>query len=415
MSELKISQSDAKTPDELCALLRHHHGIRQLAISLEDGVYPITPTREWADSNVIDENPGFRFGPEWTLDGRGKATLKVDYSSISDDQLDEIPMSAIISTELRFDQTRLNLHTPEEGWWAQPRGQAVRNLAIDLGFRETVDRYRSRGIKFRMGAVALAGSKAAIEKVHVTNHGSYKYENFPLRIQGAYGMYDRNLIARTDPATHIFDDGVSDSEASHMTGCLVDGYDESSNNQVSAHFIAGSVGERTPGEWVHHYRAFSYQTGNRTIGAPGSNMLQAHTCYQSLRALIEKNFAEGVVAGYYGDYHKTKAVTIRFNEFGTDALPCYHGIQIQLSPTAEGMGNAADYFSHEDYDLGPNKIVSRAHQVKLDTLGPPTATRFMRGFKVDASLSLDNQGAEVTRTGIEAQERGGCAWLRLGR
>jgi hypothetical protein len=409
MNELKISQGDAKTPTEFDALLRAHHGIRQLAISLEDGVFHTTPTREWSDSNIIEENPGWRFGPEWTLDGRGKATLMVDQSSIPDDRIDPTPLAAIRSTELRFDQARLNQHTPEEMWEWLPRGQAVRNLKIDVGFREALPRWRERRTMLRLSAIALAGHQAAIENVHVVNYGAYLYEGFPLYIQGAYGMYDRNLIALTDPETHIFDAGLQDNQCSHITDCLTEDIAVQSDigDQVSVHFIGGSAGERTPGEWTHHYRAYCYQTGNRTIGA-GSNTVQGYTVYNSLRALVARNKSKGAAIGYYGDFYKTKGVVIRENEFGTEEVPCEHGVMLMLSPTATGMGNAADYFSHEDYDIGPNKIISRGAQVRIDTLGPPTANRYIKGIKVDASLTLENHGGEVTRTGVEVQQRGGC-------
>lgn len=409
MNELKISQGDAKTPDELCALLRAHSDLQQLAISLEDGVFPIEPTRQWADENDVMLNPGFRFGRNWTLDGKGidKSVIKVDLSNTA---VGPTPLNAILTTEARFDKERVNLHTPEECWEAQPRGQAVRDLTIDLGFRENVDRWRAQGVMFRLGGIGLGGHQAAIERVRTTNYGAYKYEGFPNYIQGAYGMYDRNLIAQLDPATHIFDAGLSDRECSHIIDCPTDGYVDLVDTvaQVTVNAIMGSVGERTPGEWIHTYRAYCYQTGCKTF-ASGSNKVQGHTIYQSLRALIEYNKTDGPEIGVYGDYNKSKGITVRYNEFGTEKNPCYYGVQIQLSPTAEGQGNAAEDFSHEDYDIGPNKIFSRAAQVKIDTCGPTTARRYIKRIKVDASLTVEeNIGSELIVTGQEMQKRGGC-------
>jgi len=59
------------------------------------------------------------------------------------------------------------------------------------------------------------------------------------------------------------------------------------------------------------------------------------------------------------------------------------------------------------------KIVSRSANVKLDTLGPTTATRYIRNIAIDANLSLENTGGtNVTRTGLPPATNGGCNWLR---
>ena len=399
----------AATSADFDALMRAHADVEDLAVHLSDGIFRTAGTREWGDTNVVADNPGFRAGRQWTFDIAADSTLEWDVDAVPDDQVSDIPIHLIMSTEARFD-SRLNLHTPEEVWALQPRGQAVRGGTLDLQFSRAVDRWRAKGKMLRIGAVALAGHQAAIEGVHVTNYGAYKYEGFPLYIQGAYGMYDRNLIAELDPATHIFDADLPDEQCSHITDCLADGYVELSDvgDQVTVNAIMGSIGERTPGEWRTSYRAYCYQTGNRTV-ASGSNAVQGHTVYQSLRALVEKNKTEGAQVGYYGDFYKTKGVVIQGNEFGTEAAPCYYGIQLLLSPVAAGMGNAADDFSHEDYVIGPNKIVSRSANVKLDTLGPTTATRYIRNIATDASLSLDNRGATgVTRTGLPPATARGC-------
>ena len=399
----------AKTSAEFDDGMRAHAHVDQLAVHLLAGVFQTAGTKEWGDTNDVQANQGFRMGRNWTIDLAPGATLLWDYAA---SELTDVPLALLRSTEARFSGLAL---TPEECWAVQPRGQKVSGGTIDLQFSKAVDRWRAAGKTLRIGAVALAGHQAAIEGVHVTNYGAYKYEGFPLYIQGAYGQYDRNLIAQLDPATHIFDADLPDDQCSHITDCLADGYVELSDvgDQVTVRFVGGSVGERTPLEWIYHNRAFSYQTGNRTV-ASGSNAVQGHTVYQSLRALVEKNKTEGTQVGYYGDFYKTKGVEIRLNEFGTEAAPCYYGVQLLLSPVAAGMGNAADDFSHEDYVIGPNKIVSRSANVKLDTLGPSTATRYIRNISVDAALSLENNGAtNVTRTGVVAKR--GCnplGWFR---
>lgn len=405
MNELSLKASDFRGAEDFDALLRANFDKPDLQVHLDGGKFYTQGTREWADSPDIRENPGFRI-KNWTFDSQSGATLVWDHSKV---EPTSVPIALIRSTEMRFDLGRLNLHTPQEIWDGQPRGQTVRDLTFDLQFAEAVPKWRAAGQMLRIGAVALGGHQAAIERVHVMNYGAYKYEGFPLYIQGASGMYDRNLIAQLDPTTHIFDDGVTDSECSHITDSLADGYVELSDvgDQVTVRTILGSVGEITPGVWQQHMRAYSYQRGNRTI-ASGSNAVQGHTIYNSLRGDIDHNTSQGAAVGVYGDFFKSKGLHIWENEF----LGCdYAGIRFFLSPSASGMGNAAEQFSHEDYDIGPNKITSKSGvQVDFGTfedqlpLGPE---RYIRNMKVDASLVLEVKGTvDVTRTGQVARK--GC-------
>lgn len=397
----------AKTTGDFDGLMKGLGTVdRPLNIHLNGGTFTTVGTREWDDTNDFLLNPGFRAGRHWTFDIAADSTLKWDVDAVPDSRVDDVPLHLIMSTEARFD-SRLNLHTPEEAWDLQPRGQAVRGGTIDLQFSRAVDRWRAKGRTLRIGAVALAGHQAAIEGVHVTNYGALGHEGFPLYIQGAYGQYDRNLIAQLDPATHILDADLPDDQCSHITDCVLDGYAEvDTNDQVTCCLIAGSIGAAVVGKWQQHRRAFAYQTGNKVIASDKPNLVQGHTIYQCLRGRIDENLTMGANVGAYGDFYSTKGLLIRGNNF----FDCYHGIQFLLSPTGPG----AEQFSHQDYVIGPNVVRSRGPNVMLDTLGPPTDRRYIRNIAVDAGLTLENNGGTgITRTGagptVEATSRRGCS------
>lgn len=402
----------ARDAIEFDSLMREHAHIAELHVFLNDGVFSTASTKEWADTNDVQRNRGFRAGRHWTFDLAPDATLRWDVDAVPDDEIDDTPLHLIMSTEARFD-SRLNWHTPEEVWNLLPRGQAVRGGTIDLQFSKAVDRWKAKGKKLQIGAVALAGHQAAIEGVHVTSYGADGHEAFPLYIQGAYGMYDRDLIAQLDPATHVFDAGLSDEECSHIIHSPVDGYCEDSNDQVTARFIAGSVGQRSDGSWQQHFRAFAYQSGNRTI-ATGSNMVQAHTIYQSLRGLISKNYGECAVL-VYGDTYGSRGIVVDDNDHKG-----YHGVQLLLGPG----GVCPEQTWHEDYTItANNRFNTNGPNVRLDTLaeqykGPPTDRRYIRGIKIDRKFSVENKGAEVIWTGGSVEvpdpaERKGCSPFRF--
>jgi hypothetical protein len=406
LNELSLKASDFKGAEDFDALLRANFDKQQLAVHLDGGKFYTQGTREWDDSSSIAENPGFRIR-NWTLDSQSGATLAWDHSKVTPT---DVPIALIRTTEMRFDGQP---HTPEEIWAGQPRGQSVRDLQFDLQFSTALPRWKAAGKMLRIGAVALGGHQGAIERCHLTDWGAWGYEGFPLAIMGAFGP-DKNAIAILDPTTHVFDQGVTDSECSHITDCLADGFDETlTNDQVTVRMITGSMGCPT-GDlnwWAQTPRAYAYQRGNRTI-AQGRNIVQAHTIYNSLRGDIDHNTSQGAAVGVYGDFCKNKGLHIWLNQF----LNCdYAGIRFFLSPgDPKTIGNLAEQFSHEDYDIGPNQVTSRSGvQVDFGTFEdqlPLGAMRFIRNMKVDASLLLEAKGTipGIVRTGQVAASAKGC-------
>lgn len=385
MTELRLIGLDGPNFD---AIMRSHADVEDLNVYLEDGVYVTAGTKQWEDTEQ-----GFRMGRHWTFDLAPNARVVWDFEAA---EITEVPIHLFLSTEARFHPDFSSM-SPEDIWNRLPRGQAVRGGTLDLQFSQAVKRWRSAGKKLNIGGVLLSGHQATIE-THVTNYGAWGGENFPLVITGGIGQPDRDAIAKLD-STHILDDGLSNADCSHITNSLADGYDESSNDQVTVRMIVGNMGERSPGEWVQHFRRFAYQSGNRTI-ATGKNLVQAHTIYQSLAGSIDHNYSNGARVGVYGDFYSTKRLDIELNEF----LACDHGVALYLSPT--GPGN--EQYSHESYTIGPNKIVSKGANVSLKTLGPPTGKRFIRDIGVDASLTVESEGAEFTRIGVERAQAKGC-------
>ncbi len=386
----------AKTSADFDKIMRSHSSLDQLAIHLNDGTFYTAGTHEWGDPNDYTQYPGFRIGRQWTFDSGTNATLAWDVDAVPDSAISDTPICLLLSTSACLTSGSLS---PQAVWDLQPRGQAVRNLNIDLQFSKAVDRWKSKNAKLKIAGAMLAGHEASIEKVHITNIGALGVENFPLLIVGAIGSWDRDLIAQLDPNKYIFDANIPDVECSHITDCVADGYDElDSNNQVTVRMIAGNIGERTPGEWIQHMRAYAYQSGNNTI-ATGKNFVQAHTIYQVLRGSIANNKSQGAAIGVYGDFDSTTNLNISLNQF----LTCDYGIRLLLSPTGPGF----EQFSHENYTIGPNMITSSGPNVSLDTCGPSTPTRYIRNFSIDSALSLEAIGAtNITRTGAIAKK--GC-------
>lgn len=420
LNELSLKTTDFPTAEAFDAEMRSHFDKEQLIVHLNGPTFGermyTQGTLQWGDSNDIRENPGFRI-KNWTFDSQSGVIMTWDHSKIIPTS---IPIVLIQTTEMSKDLARLNLHTDQEIWDGQPRGQTVRDLQFDLQFSQALPKWRAAGVMLRIGAVALGGHQFAQERLHIMNWGAYNYEGFPLYGQGAYGMYDRNAIARLDPSTHIFDAGVTEAECSHITDCLVDGFDEAlTNNQVTVRYIGGSIGTPDPenlNNWVQTPRAYSYQRGNRTVAS--GKWVQAHTIYNSLRGDIDHNTSSGAAVGVYGDWCSNKALHVWENQF----LECdYAGIRFLLSPTAEGMGNFPEQIAHEDYDIGINKITSKTGiQVQLDTYSrlddqhpivlPTSDRRFIRNMKVDASLKLEEKGdvQGTIRTGQEMAAKKGC-------
>jgi hypothetical protein len=148
------------------------------------------------------------------------------------------------------------------------------------------------------------------------------------------------------------------------------------------------------------------QEGN-TTNAPGSKWVQAH-CIYGLPGFVRKNKSIGGYAFYYGDFYKTKGVKINDNT----ADQCTYGVQLKLSPTAGDNTELPKYFSHEDYEIGLNRFGSSRAQVSINTYGPMTATRYIRGIRVHNALTLENFGGEVERFGEDLNARKGCSLIR---
>jgi hypothetical protein len=219
----------------------------------------------------------------------------------------------------------------------------------------------------RTGGVLLEGD-GAIDSVRFSDFGSKGAETF----------------------VGIVSNGAGDAR---ITGCAFDEFDPtSSDDQVTVFAIMCELA-------ADAYRSDALMENNSVV-ASGKNQVQAHTIYQTLKGRVQKNRSASALVGYYGDYYRTKHVDISLNEF----LGCEHGVQLKLSPTPEDI---ARNFAHEDYTIGPNRIESSGANVSIDTVGPPTDSRFIR-VSVDRSLTLENFGGVVTRTGADLSTRRGC-------
>ena len=382
-----------------------------LTVRMSGGIIKTEGTKEWLNTNDVQQNSGFRVGRQWKLDIAPDTVLQLDVDRIPDAEVDDSPRWLWLSTEARFTSITL---TPEQCWALQPRGQSVTGGGtFDLQFPKLAQRYRAKGLALRIGAVALAGHQAAIEHVHAINYGALGDENFIFYIQAAFGMYDRDLISELDPLTHIFDADTPDDQCSHILGTSVSQYAAAdSDTQVTCNFIAGSVGQRANGQWQQHRRAFAYASrASGTILDPTPNRVQLVTLYQTLRGRVDNCASEGMSVGYYGDTYSSKGVDLLSNSF----LRCrYHGVQLVLSPG----GVCPEQYSHEGYTIdGSNTITSEGSNVLLDTVGPVTDARYIRQIAVDAKFSLENRGAtDVTRTGVPVPPatRKGCNPFRRG-
>jgi hypothetical protein len=223
----------------------------------------------------------------------------------------------------------------------------------------------------RTGAVLIDGD-GAIDGVTFRDFGSKGEETFVAAVSNGSGF-----AAITNTVFTDFDPASSDTQ---VTVRIIDGADSAVSKEL--------------------HRSDCLMEGNKTF-AKGANWVQAHTIYQAKKGLVRRNLSDGARVGYYGDFWSTRGITIMENEF----LACEHGVQLKLSPTPLPF---ADSFSHEDYVIGPNRIESSGANVSIDTLGPPTATRYIRNIAVDRSLTLENFGGVVTRTGAELSSRRGC-------
>lgn len=219
----------------------------------------------------------------------------------------------------------------------------------------------------RTGGVLLEGD-GSIDRVTFRDFGSHGAESFMGVVAGG-----------TDEAS--------------ITNCLfTDFVPSASDTQVTVFLIEGE-------------RSFGRLEGNEVRASGEGNWVQGYCIYQASKGLVRGNKTAGARTGYYGDFWKTKGITIEENQF----LACEHGVQLKLSPTPPEI---AWNFSHEDYTIALNKIESSGANVSIDTVGPVTATRYIRNIAVHSSLSLENFGGEVTRFG-DVPERKGCNPFRF--
>jgi hypothetical protein len=247
---------------------------------------------------------------------------------------------------------------------------SVREITTVGNHSALADMWRAERKMLRTGSVLLYGD-GAIDGVPLKNFGALRAPGQPKEVSSE---------------TFIIEIVGSGS----ITNCPFSDYDPaSSDDQVTVRRIMGSEN----GEMITDKPCL--MEGNRTE-ASGDNQVQAHTIYWARNGTVRKNITRGVKVGYYGDWGVTKGIEIYENDF--EALD--HGVQLKLSPGQD--------FSHEDYTIGPNKIISRGANVSIDTVGPPTATRYIRGIRIHSSLSLENFGGEVMRYGEELSKRKGC-------
>lgn len=202
---------------------------------------------------------------------------------------------------------------------------------------------------FRTGAVVLYG-KGKIDRVTMQDFGSLHEESFVAEIVGAGAI-----------TNSVFEDF----------------HPEASDSQVTVFRIMGSEN----GEVITD--ALCLMEGNETY-ASGDNRVQAHTMYWTRNGVIRNNKSRGARVGVYGDWGVTSGLQFDGNAFEG----CEHGFQFRLAP-----GD----FSHADYRIGANIVKSGGKNVSLDTCGPPTATRFIRGMEVDSALSVEAFGANWKR------------------
>jgi hypothetical protein len=389
-----------KTSDDFDARLRAMWQLDDITLHLNGDKFYSVATPEWSDTNDVLSNPGWRFGRRWKMVTETQPTIVWDVDKV---EPTNVPLALVRTIESRFISTTLS---GEQCWALRPSGQLVRGIKFDLQFSRAIDKWRAAGMSLQIGVGALGGDGAAFENCPVTNYGAWNAETFPFYIQGAYSKWERDLISRLDATTHIYDRDLSDEQCAHITNCAATGYCADSNDQVTVRYIAGSIGNPSPDAWAETMRRHAYQYDSDTTVPDVSNKVQPHCIYQSLSGHIAHNRATNTACGIYGDSYTTKGLSMEFNEF----LNVYYGIQLQLSPGKPGdalsLAQAAQ-FSHEAYKIGVNKIVSRAENVLLDPMGAQTATRFMRNFEIDSTLSVRNNGAtDVRRTGELATRRG---------
>ena len=409
------------------------------------GYFPAWPTYQWG--------PYSRFG--WRLGPRSRVRFPDqesgfynDWDTFPDEWIDLASSHLIISTQqwLRYGWWHfINNINPELAWAGVARGQSVIGGTLDLRYSKGVDRWQAKNVMFRPSAVIITGHQAVLKPYAVLDTGAWRplnpdgskvaesAESFPLIIVGGMDMPDRNKFTSLDPAKYVFDhyiteeaggeirvvaEGLLDEACSHQVNCKVDGGRfPDSNDQVTARMILGSTGQDAAGNWHQLMRRHCYHMGGDTTSS-GENHMQGHTIYQALSGKIMHNTAKGIQVQTYGDYLTTRGVEVDFNT----AVDCYHAVQLMLSPPTvppddEITIRLKEQFSHSDYKIGVNNQFStRGANVRLDTLGPSTPTRFIRNIEVPMKYTLDDKGVEgLVRPGSPAtplppkpKGKGGC-------
>lgn len=335
MKEITITPADAPDAVAFDALMMALSPEDHLAVHLQ-GKFTTKGSYRWGP---ITAPENWKAGKHWTIDG--DAEVSIDPDAISDADIEAQPLYVI-------------------AWHPDSVSPVVRGITVNGNHSRLADRWRAKGKSLRTGGILQYGV-GKIDGVEFRDCGAARAPGQP-----------SGVSAETFPVEIV--------GGGSITGCTFTDHDlASTDDQVSVFRIMASEN----GEKMSDVPCLIEKN---TIHAPGSKWVQG-TCIYGMPGVVRHNKQVGGYSVYYGDYFKTKGVDISFNE-GSEIV---HGVALKLSPGPD--------FSHEDYNIGPNKFESSDVNVLLDPLGPMTATRFIRGIKVDASLSVLNRGAEFTYTG----------------
>lgn len=348
MRDVTITPADAPDARAFDALMLALSSEDHLAVHLQ-GKFTTKGTYRWGPAP-----DNWRAGKYWTIHLDGE--VSIDPNAIPDSYIEAQPLFVIV-------------------WHPDSVSPEIHGGAVNANHSLLADRWKAKGKSLRTGGIVQYG-QGKIDGVTIRDCGALRAPGQPPEISS------ETFVAEIVGGGSI-------------TGCTFKDHDlGTSDDQVTVFRVMASEN----GEKMSDVPCL--QEGN-TTHAPGSRWVQAH-CIYGMPGVVRHNKSVGGYAFYYGDYFKTKGVDISMNE-GEDIV---HGVALKLSPTP--LPNA-DHFSHEDYNIGPNKFDSSNVNVLLDPYGPQTATRYIRNIKVDANLSLLNRGAtEVMRTGVEVSKRKGC-------
>jgi hypothetical protein len=318
---------------------------RGLNLNFGDGDFFTAGVYEWGYL-ATPKNP--RLGPDWQVRGSGHTTLNLDPNSIPDENINDWPLHLFLGASqwMQYlwtpgrEQAWIDL-TPEDLWSTLSNRQLVKDITLNFNYSKLIDRWRAHGKALKISGGLLQGHGGAFEDVTVRDFGAYHVvdqdgkivgagaESFPLIIAGAVDGFDRNKLARLDPAKYIFDSHLPKEQCAHHTGCKFEQFNEAdSNDQVSLCVITTSIGQPSlpatsagddTAPYVHHLRKWAYQTHNPIGDFPNAradrNQLQAFTIYQTLAAEVAYNGGSNMQAGYYSDFYVSANVDVHDNDW----------------------------------------------------------------------------------------------------